>query len=94
MLTIRYEKLLSINLSAYFMNGYLNGKMRYGPQKSPWISSLRGIDASGWKCEYEGARKLWFRPNLRVIKRSLRSYGLLLLNLTIMGGLPNILILN
>jgi len=68
--------------------------MRCDPQKSPWISSLRGIDASGSKCEHEGARKFWFRPYLRVIKRSFRSYGLLLLNLTIMGGLPTILILN
>ena len=41
--------------SADFMNNNLNEKMRYMGKNSPWISSLRGIDATDWKCEYEGA---------------------------------------
>lgn len=76
------------------MNNYLNEKMRYPSQNSPWISSLQGIDASGGICEYVGARKLWSRPNLSAVYKSYRSCGLLLFQLTIIGGLPTILILN
>jgi dolichyl-phosphate-mannose--protein O-mannosyl transferase len=53
MLPISKEVILHRDLATDFMNNDLNKKMRYTPQNSPWISSLRGIDVCGWKCEYE-----------------------------------------
>jgi hypothetical protein len=71
---------VSRKVSADFMNNNLNRKMRYRGKNSPWISSLRGIDPTGWKCEYEGAQKHWFRLNLRINYRSLQLYGRILLS--------------
>jgi len=86
--------LLNIDLATDFMNNNLNEKMRNTPQISPWISSLRGIDAYGWKCEYEGERVREFMPNLCFVCMSLWYHTRLLLKLTIISGLPTILILN